>query len=64
MSDLYRVADLPGLRVLELSLVQWRELRERDALPTGLAAAALNGFARLEEADEWAIWLRGAAGTG
>ncbi|WP_327027856.1 SMI1/KNR4 family protein [Micromonospora sp. NBC_01740] len=62
VSDLYRVADLPGLRVLELSLAQWRELRERDALPTGLAAAALNGFARLKEADEWATWLRGAAG--
>ncbi|MFC7550687.1 hypothetical protein [Plantactinospora sp. GCM10030261] len=62
VSDLHRVADLPGLRVLELSLAQWRELRERDALPTGLAAAALNGFARLKEADEWATWLRGAAG--
>lgn len=62
VSDLHRVTDLPGLRVLELSLAQWRELRDRGPLPTGLAAAALNGFARLEEADEWADWLGGAAG--
>lgn len=62
VSDLHRVADLPNLRVLELNLSQWRELRERGPLPTGLAAAALNGFARLEEADEWVDWLRGAAG--
>lgn len=62
VSDLHRVADLPGLRVLELSLPQWREIRELGALPAGLAAAALNGFAPLEEADEWAAWLRGAAG--
>ncbi|WP_433281612.1 SMI1/KNR4 family protein [Micromonospora sp. CA-244673] len=62
VSDLHRVAELPGLRVLELSLAQWRELREHDALPAGLAAAALNGFARLEDADEWATWLQGAAG--
>ncbi|MFF4879560.1 SMI1/KNR4 family protein [Micromonospora sp. NPDC000668] len=62
VSDLHRVADLPGLRVLELNLAQWRELRERGPLPGGLAAAALNGFARLEEADQWADWLRGAAG--
>jgi cell wall assembly regulator SMI1 len=62
VSDLHRIADLPGLRVLELSLAQWRELRELGPLPAGLAAAALNGFARLEEADEWAAWLRGATG--
>lgn len=62
VSDLHRVADLPGLRVLELNLAQRRELRERGPLPAGLAAAALNGFARLEEADQWADWLRGAAG--
>ncbi|MGN9894866.1 SMI1/KNR4 family protein [Micromonospora sp. L31] len=62
VSDLHRIADLPGLRVLELNLAQWRELREHGPLPAGLAAAALNGFARLEEADQWADWLRGAAG--
>ncbi|MGI5150235.1 hypothetical protein ACQEVC_28455 [Plantactinospora sp. CA-294935] len=48
--------------MLELDLAQWRELRDPGPLPTGLAAAALNGFARLEEADEWADWLRRAAG--
>ncbi|WP_157740219.1 hypothetical protein [Micromonospora auratinigra] len=48
--------------MLELSLAQSRELREHDALPAGLAAAALNGFARLEDADEWATWLQGVAG--
>lgn len=62
VSDLHRVTDLPCLRVLELSLAQWRELRDSGRLPARLAAAALNGFARLEEADEWADWLRGAAG--
>ncbi|MGW0431163.1 SMI1/KNR4 family protein [Micromonospora sp. NPDC003197] len=58
VTDLHRVAELPGLRVLELSLAQWRELRDRDALPAGLAAAALNGFTPLTEADEWVTWLR------
>ncbi|SCG39801.1 SMI1/KNR4 family protein [Micromonospora coxensis] len=60
VSDLHRLADLTGLRVLELDLAQWRELREHGPLPAGLAAAALNGFARLEDADQWADWLRGA----
>ncbi|MGX7672628.1 SMI1/KNR4 family protein [Plantactinospora sp. DSM 117369] len=62
VSDLHRIRDVPGLRVLELNLAQWRELRGPGSLPTGLAAAALNGFARLEEADEWADWLRRGAG--
>ncbi|MEV4489947.1 SMI1/KNR4 family protein [Micromonospora coxensis] len=61
VSDLHRLAELTGLRVLELGLAQWRELRERGPLPAGLAAVALNGFARLEDADQWADWLRGAA---
>ena len=56
------MAELSGLRVLELNLAQWRELRERGPLPCRLAAAALNGFARLPEADDWAAWLRGTAG--
>ncbi|MEV6816724.1 hypothetical protein [Micromonospora sp. NPDC051296] len=62
VSDLHRVTELRGLRVLELSLAQWREVREHGLLPAGLAAAALNGFARLAEADQWATWLQGAAG--
>ncbi len=62
VGDLHLVTDLAGLRVLELNLAQWRRLRELDALPVGLAAAALNGFARREDAEQWADWLRGAAG--
>ncbi|GIH19863.1 SMI1/KNR4 family protein [Rugosimonospora africana] len=64
VKDLRRLTELPGLRVLELNLAQWRELRECGALPPRLAAAALNGFAGLREVDEWADWLREAAGQG
>lgn len=63
VGDLHRVTDLAGLRVLELNLAQWQRLRELDAVPAGLAAVALNGFARLEDAEQWAGWLRGTAGS-
>ncbi|MEV0714896.1 SMI1/KNR4 family protein [Asanoa sp. NPDC050611] len=61
VTDLHVLADLTGLRVLELNLTQWLDLRDRGPLPPCLAAAALNGFVRLEQADEWAGWLRAAA---
>jgi cell wall assembly regulator SMI1 len=56
--DIERLVELPGLRVLELDAAQWRRLREAGAVPTGLAAAAMNGFTPLADAREWAEFMR------
>ncbi len=57
VTDLERVAALPGLRILTLHRRQWQHLRDRDALPAGLAAAVLSSGAALVEAVDWTGWL-------
>ncbi|GIJ48179.1 hypothetical protein Val02_50650 [Virgisporangium aliadipatigenens] len=56
--DLDRIGDLRALRVLTLSPAQWRHLRAANAVPRGLAVAALGGHTPLAEAIEWASQLR------
>lgn len=57
VADLDRIETLHRLRVLALGRHQWRWLRERGAVPTGLAAAAVTDHIPLDEAIDWAAWL-------
>jgi len=57
VTDLERVAALPQLRVLALNHRQWQYLRDRNALPTALAAAELSDHPSLVDAIDWTAWL-------
>ncbi|MEV2224521.1 SMI1/KNR4 family protein [Nocardia vinacea] len=52
--DLEAVAGLPALRVLVATMRQWQLLRDRDAVPAGLAAAELAGDAAFDDEIAWA----------
>ncbi|MEV6426198.1 SMI1/KNR4 family protein [Nocardia sp. NPDC051463] len=52
--DLEAVAALPTLRVLVATVRQWQLLRDRDAVPAGLAAAELAGDAAFDDEITWA----------
>ncbi|MGO4617174.1 SMI1/KNR4 family protein [Nocardia sp. 2YAB30] len=54
VSDLEAVAALPTLRVLVATMRQWQLLRDRDAVPAGLAAAELAGDAAFDDEITWA----------
>jgi hypothetical protein len=58
VGDLDRVAALSRLRVLALNRRQWQHLRDRNAVPTTLAAAVLAEHTSLFDAIDWATWLR------
>ena len=64
VTDLEWVTDIPRLKVLELNPGQWQYLRDRDAVPTSLAAAVLGEVTQLAEAVDWATWLRGHSAGG
>ncbi|RJO73328.1 hypothetical protein D5S18_18945 [Nocardia panacis] len=57
VSDLEAVAALPTLRVLVATNRQWQLLRDRDAMPAGLAAAELVGDAAFDDEITWAAGL-------
>ncbi|WP_330180630.1 SMI1/KNR4 family protein [Nocardia sp. NBC_01503] len=63
VSDLETVATLPALRVLVATMRQWRLLRDRDAVPAGLAAAQLVGDAAFGDEIAWAADLGVDPGT-
>ncbi|MBP2326511.1 hypothetical protein JOF56_006896 [Kibdelosporangium banguiense] len=46
------------IRVLVLNSEQWQRLRASGRLPKRLAGAMWAGHAMLEDATEWATWLR------
>ncbi|QIS12981.1 SMI1/KNR4 family protein [Nocardia arthritidis] len=52
--DLEAVAALPALRMLVATAPQWRLLRDRGAVPAGLAAAELAGDAAFDDEIAWA----------
>ncbi|WP_406233845.1 SMI1/KNR4 family protein [Nocardia sp. NBC_01009] len=57
--DLEAVAALPTLRVLVATTPQWQLLRDRDAVPAGLAAAELVGDAAFDDEITWAAGFGG-----
>ncbi|MBU3061851.1 SMI1/KNR4 family protein [Nocardia sp. NEAU-G5] len=61
--DLEAVAALPALRVLVATVRQWRLLRDRDAVPAGLAAAELVGDAAFDDEIAWAAGFGVNPGT-
>jgi cell wall assembly regulator SMI1 len=64
--DVTRVANLPGLRVLIAPPAVWQQLREHDALPTGLAAVSSAHVSRVHVSGDdmtvaeevaWSTWI-------